>query len=140
MTPVPYLFFNGNCAEAIKAYVDIFGGEIVMSMPASDMPPGEMEIPEDRKDLVMHATVRIGDGYIMASDNIMGTSDAMAGCSVNVSLPTVDQSRSAFERLADGGEVTMPFEPTFWDSGFGAVTDRFGIRWMVGTDQPADAG
>jgi len=136
MTPVPYLFFNGTCREAIDTYVDIFGGEIVLMMPFEDLPPGEMDLPEQSRTLVMHATIRIGDGHLMASDDPFGQADTMAGCSVNVSLPDVEASKSAFNRLAEGGTVTMPFEKTFWDPGFGAVTDRFGIRWMVGTDQP----
>jgi PhnB protein len=25
----------------------------------------------------------------------------------------------------------MPLQQTFWAAGFGAVTDRFGIRWLI---------
>lgn len=139
MTPVPYLFFNGTCAEALNTYIDVFGGEMIVMMLFSDLPPGEMDLPEDARDLVMHATIRIGDGQLMASDTVMDPSDPMTGCSVNVSLPDVAASKAAFDRLAEGGEITMPYEATFWDPGFGALTDRFGIRWMIGTDQPAAA-
>jgi len=138
MTPVPYLFFNGSCADAIAFYVDVFGGDVVMSMPFSDLPPGEMDLPEGAGDLVMHATIRIGNGHLMMSDNV-GDRTQMAGCSVNVSLPDVAASKAAFDRLAEGGSIDMPHEATFWDPGFGAVTDRFGIRWMIGTDQPEPA-
>jgi len=136
MKPSAYLFFNGNCAEAIAAYADIFAGEIVMTMPASDM-PAEFPVPEDRKNWIMHATLRIGDGELMASDDVMGNSAPMAGCAVIVSLPTRDAAYTAFNRLAKGGMIQMAFEPTFWSKGFGTLTDRFGIKWMIGTDEAA---
>jgi len=36
-----------------------------------------------------------------------------------------------FDALAKGGQVTMPFQKTFWAEGFGMLTDRFGTPWMV---------
>ena len=138
MTPTPYLFFNGQCAEAIAAYAEIFGGEILEQLPAAQLPP-EYTPPKDRMHWIMHARVKIGDGVLMASDNIMGDTPAMAGASVMVSLPQAPEARAAFDKLAEGGEVQMPFAPTFWSAGFGTLIDRFGIRWMIGCDE-APAG
>lgn len=134
MTPTPYLFFNGNCAEAIAWYAEIFGGEVVMQMPASEMPP-EFPVPEERKGWIMHSTIKIGDGELMASDNITGEAPKMAGASVMMRLPTADGGKVAFDKLAEGGEIEMPWTPTFWSAGFGCVTDRYGIRWMIGCDE-----
>ncbi|MCY6381136.1 VOC family protein [Hoeflea prorocentri] len=138
MTPTPYLFFNGECAQAIAAYVAIFQAEILEQMPASDMPP-DFPVPEDRKDWIMHARLRIGDGHIMASDNIAGDSQPMAGSSVLLSFPTAAEAKTVFDKLADGGTVDMPWAPTFWSAGFGTLTDRFGIRWMIGCDEQPGA-
>ena len=137
MQPTPYVFLNGTAREALTAWGDIFGTTPEI-MSAADMPPGQMDVPEDRRDWVMHGSLRIGDGMLMASDNIFGTSDAMAGCNVWVAARTFDEARTTFRRLAEGGEVTMPFEPTFWSKGFGTCVDRFGIRWMVDTDATGD--
>lgn len=134
MTPTPYLFFSGQCAEAIEAYAEIFGGEIDQRMPASEMPP-EFPVPDDRKDWVMHSRIRIGDGFLMASDNLMGDGEAMAGSSVLLDFPTAAEGKAVFDRLADGGEVEMAWAPTFWSAGFGMLTDRFGIKWMIGCDE-----
>ena len=134
MTPTPYLFFNGNCADAIAAYVDIFGGEILELMPASSMPP-EFPIAEDRKEWIVHCRIRIGDGHLMASDSVFEPSPAMAGASVNMSFPTSAEGKSAFDRLAEGGSVQMDWAPTFWSAGFGTLTDRFGVKWMIGCDE-----
>ena len=134
MTPTPYLFFNGQCAEAIEAYAEIFGGEIDQRMPASEMPP-EFPVPDDRKDWVMHSRIKIGDGFLMASDNLMGETSGMAGSSVMLSFPTADEAKAVFDKLADGGDVEMAWAPTFWSAGFGTLTDRFGIKWMIGCDE-----
>ena len=134
MTPTPYLFFSGQCAEAIEAYAEIFGGEIDQRMPASEMPP-EFPVPDDRKDWVMHSRIKIGDGFLMASDNLMGETSGMAGSSVMLSFPTADEAKAVFDKLADGGDVEMAWAPTFWSAGFGTLTDRFGINWMIGCDE-----
>ena len=134
MQATPYLFFNGNCAEAMDIYADILGGEIVARMPASELPP-EYPVANDRKDWVLHSELKFGDGKIYASDSIMGETSAMSGCSVMLSLATHDEALTAFNKLADGGEVEMPFAPTFWSAGFGTLTDRFGTKWMIGADE-----
>ncbi|MCV0426922.1 MAG: glyoxalase/bleomycin resistance/extradiol dioxygenase family protein [Roseibium sp.] len=134
MQPIPYVFFNGNCAEAMARYAEIFGGEPEL-LPASQMPP-EFPVSDDRKHWIMHGSLKIGDGLLMASDNLMGETGTMAGCAVTISMPDLNDARAAFEKLAKGGEITMPFAPTFWSAGFGTLTDRFGVHWMVGCDQP----
>ncbi len=31
----------------------------------------------------------------------------------------------------DGGSIDMPLEKQFWGDEYGALTDRFGMHWMV---------
>lgn len=138
MQPIPYLFFNGTCREAMQFYADAIGAEIVMTMPVGDG-PADMEVSEEKRDWIMHGTLQIGEGQLMMSDNIMGTSDAMAGVSVMLSYPTTKEAASVYAALSEGGLQEMPFEPTFWSAGFGTLTDKFGIRWMVGTDEAPEA-
>ncbi len=140
MKPEGYLFFNGQCRAALDTYAKVFGGKVEYMMTAADMPDGEIPggIPEDRRDWIIHANLRIGDGQLMASDNIAGTSGAMDGCSVIVELPDAARSRAAFYALAECGEITMPFEATFWSPGFGTLRDKFGVRWMIGTETPPE--
>ncbi len=139
MNPTPYLFFDGNCAEALDFYAGVFGAEVDMKLPASEMPP-EYPIPEDRKNWIMHASMKVGEGELMLSDALFGESGAMSGCSVMVSLPTTPEAASTFRQLSEGGNVEMAFEPTFWSAGFGTLTDKFGVRWMVGSDEPPAEG
>jgi len=139
MTPTAYLFFNGNCAAAMEAYANILQGEILEQMPATELPP-EIPMQEDRRDWILHARMKIGEGEVMMSDDIFADSAPMAGCAISLNYPTVDQAKSVFDRLADGGHVQMAWDATFWSAGFGMLTDRFGVKWMIGTDAAPSAG
>jgi PhnB protein len=46
----------------------------------------------------------------------------------------VEQGRELFEKLSQGGQVTMPYQSTFWAKGFGMLTDQFGVNWMVNVE------
>ncbi len=140
MKVAPYLVFNGNCEEAFKAYVDILGAELIVLMLFSDMPQPSgdepaFEVPEDHKQRVMHAQLKLGDSVIMASDNAPGRPPVVIdGISVQTAWDTPEEGRRVFEALAEGGEITMPYEATFWARGFGTCRDRFGVPWMVNCD------
>ncbi|WP_068113637.1 VOC family protein [Tropicimonas marinistellae] len=129
----PYLFFDGTCREAMTAYADIFGTKIDMIMTFADAPAGE-EMPDVPPDLVMHSSLSIGGQMLMASDDVPGRTVSPASTYVMVSLADVATAQTAFERLAEGGEVMMPFTKTFWSEGFGTLRDRWGQLWMVGVD------
>lgn len=133
MQPIPYLFFHGSCEKAFTFYADIFGTTpTFMRVKGSPM---ESQMPPDAADKIMHAALKIGVGEINGSDDIGPNPEpAMAGCNVMISGPDVATSRRYFDALSDGGAVRMPFAPQFWSPGFGAFTDRFGIRWMISTD------
>ena len=140
MHPTPYLFFNdGMCRDALEFYADVFGAEIGMISTFGEMPPSEeMAVPDAMRDHVMHGAITWPDGgLLMASDTLETDQPRMDRNSIHMALPGVDAARAAFDRLAEGGEVGMPFGPTFWAEGFGTVRDRFGTRWMIGTDDSA---
>ena len=137
MQPIPYLFFQNTCEEAMTFYGSVFGSEPDFMRVAGS--PMAADLPAEARNGIMHAALKLGEGWIYASDDLgMEPSPTMAGCNVSVSLPTLEEARRVFDALSAGGEVRMPLEPTFWSAGFGAFTDRFGIRWMIDTDTPAD--
>lgn len=130
-----YLFFNdGLCREAMTTYADILGGEMGMAVAAADMPP-DFPVDEDKKGWLAHCEVNFPGGTLMGSDAVMGPTEPMAGANVMVNFETKEPAEGAFNRLADGGETTMPFGPTFWSAGFGMLTDRYGVCWMIGCDE-----
>ena len=132
MAIIPYLTFGGTCHAAMTFYADVFGTEIDMMMRAGEMP--DFPVPDDKKDLIAHMNIKFAGGELYASDAIMGEASVMAGASVMVALPTKDAAETAFNKLAEGGEITMPFAAMFWAEGFGTLIDRFGIHWMISTD------
>lgn len=135
MHPTPYLFFAGTCRQAMEAYADIFGGEIETISTFAELPPSEdMQVPEGKRDRIMHASLRWPDGgVLMASDTVEDDPPRMESCAISMELPSVEAGRAAFDRLAEGGEIGMPYGPTFWAEGFGVLRDRFGTRWMITT-------
>ncbi len=130
----PYLFFNGQARDAIAFYQKALGAEIVEMMPMGDGPP-DFDIPTERKDWIMHCTLQVGEFRIMMSDDFMANAEPMAGCNVMLNVPTAAEGKTLYDALSEGGEVRMPWEPTFWSAGFGAFSDKFGVRWMVGCDE-----
>ncbi|MEM9755676.1 MAG: VOC family protein [Pseudomonadota bacterium] len=133
MKPIPYLTFQGDCAEAMQAYADIFGGTFRIVMRVGDAPPNYTP-PPGKDDWVMHAEVTFDDGgVIYGSDDVIGGTPPMAGMSVMMPFATEPAGRAAFDRLAEGGTVSTAWGPTFWSSGFGTLRDRWGKNWMLST-------
>ena len=133
----PYLFFDGNCAEAMRFYEKTLGGKLEMMMKASEAPAQE-GCPTGNPDAVMHACVMIGERRLMASDWMSPEAyPGMSGVSLALSYETVEEAKRRFEALADGGKVHMPLGKTFWVECFGMLADRFGTNWMVSGGKPA---
>lgn len=136
MQITPYLNFNGTCAEALEFYGGALGAKTLMMQYYRDLPDPQ-DWAKGLDDLVLHARIEIGGNLIMASDSPPSFYKAPAGISIQTSWPDVASAQAAFDALAEGAEITMPFGETFWAAGFGSLTDRFGIPWMVNCDTPA---
>ena len=130
-----YLNFNGQCREAFEFYAGVLGGQITFSMTWGEM-PGADQFPKETHHLIMHATLNVGDGVVMGADSPPDRYQQPKG--MNVSIHTSDKAEGEriFKALSEGGNITMPFEQTFWSPGFGICVDRFGIPWMVNTEHP----
>ena len=129
----PYVFFSdGRCAEAFRRYHEIFGGELQV-MTNADAPEGVDPMPGAEPHHVMHAAIRVGEGLLMGSDDPTGDGGPKVGVAVTYTAPDAQEAKRVFEALAEGGEVFMSFEPTFFSSGFGSCVDRYGVNWMVDT-------
>jgi PhnB protein len=130
METMPYLFFDGNCAEALAFYERNIGAEISGVMRNSDAPDAEYRMPGG-DDIIMNAFMKIGGSSVMASDSGTGWYQKPQGFAVYLETPSVAEAERVFAALSDGGAIQMPLGPTFWAERFGMVTDRFGIPWMV---------
>ena len=128
----PYLFFDGRCDEALEYYKQTLGAEVEMLMRFKDNPDpaGCGGGPADQ-DKVMHASVRIGDTVLMASDGRCQGKPSFEGFALSLSVPTEAEAERRFAALAEGGQVVMPLGKTFFSPRFGMVVDRFGVTWML---------
>lgn len=129
-----YLFFGGNCEEALHFYQKCLGGQIVTLMRYEGSPMDNSQLPPQWKQKVMHATFECEGARFMASDTMPGQpAPDYGGFAMSLYLPDpdVEKARRTFNALAEGGKVTMPFSPPFWGGHFGMLTDRFGVPWMV---------
>ena len=129
MQLAPYLFFDGNCEEALAFYAKVLGGKVSAINRFGDSPLGE-KMPPEHRDRIMHATFEADGMTLMASD---GSEAAGEMSRVSLSLATSDREEGArvFGALAAGGTITMPYTKQFWGASFGMLVDRFGVRWMV---------
>jgi len=126
----PYLFFNGRTEEALAFYQKALGAQTLSVLQFKDSPEGVKATPE-WLDKVMHATFRIGSSLIMASDGVNATPQVFSGFSISIAADDVESGQKMFAALSEGGDIRMAWQRTFWTSGFGMVSDRFGIPWMV---------
>ncbi len=126
----PYLSFEGRCEEAINFYKTAIGAEVVMMMRFKESPDQSMMTP-GTGDKIMHATLRIGDSTVMASDGQCMGKAIFQGISLSLTASNDTDAKRLFEALANGGQVQMPLAKTFFSSAFGMVADKFGVPWMV---------
>lgn len=128
----PYLFFGGDCEQAVEFYTQVLGAKPGMMMRFSDspdpMPEGTMQPGFEKK--IMHCDFTIGNLNIMASDGCSEDEKA-AGFRLSLLIQNKDDASRVFDALAEGGKIDMPLTQTFWSPWFGMVTDKFGIGWMI---------
>ncbi len=130
----PYLMFNGTAEKAIKLYETALGAKTERISRYGET-PGQ-NVPAEHKNLVIHASLLIGQGVLMMSD---ATPDRPVATESNVqiSLDFDDAADMAakFEALAAGGKVRLPLQDMFWGARFGMLTDAYGVQWMFNCDK-----
>lgn len=129
---IPYLTFNGNCAEAVEFYQRILGGESQI-LRYGDAPPNPaFSVPEEAKNLVLHAELRKAGQLIRFADSFPGNSIRMGNnISFSLELKSKEETQKVFEALAEGGKIEMDLQQTFFSPLYGKLTDMFGITWQL---------
>jgi PhnB protein len=128
----PYLSFDGSCEQALEFYKKALGARVDMMMRFKENPdPQPGMCPPGSDDKILHASFRIGDNVIMASDGYAKGHPEFKGFSLSITAANVAEADRLFNALADGGKVDLPQSKTFYSPRFGMVTDRFGMHWMV---------
>jgi PhnB protein len=131
MEPTIYLFFKGNCLEAMTHYAEVLGGEIGGVFRNADAPDPASRMPGG-DDLVMNMMMTLGNCRIMASDNTSEMYSRPQGFRLMVETPSPAEFDRVHAALAkDAERVDMPPEETFWAERFAMFVDRFGTPWML---------
>ncbi len=128
MTVIPYLHFEGQAEEALNFYKNIFNGEITMTSRYGEAP---MPVDDDWKNKLMHARLKFGNSEIYLSDGPKGYKSSKDGnIQLSVDVPDENKIEEIFNKMAEGGQVTMPLANQFWGAKFGMLKDKYGIGWM----------
>ena len=129
----PYLFFDGRCEEAIEFYRKAVGAQpgTLMRFKDSPVPPQPGMTPPGSENKVMHASFRVGDTEILASDGDCRGQAKFQGMALTIALATPAEADRVFAALSEGGKVQMPMTQTFFSPRFGMLADKFGVSWMV---------
>jgi PhnB protein len=131
-----YLFFDGRTEEALEFYRTAVGATDIKIMRNRESPephpPGSL--PPGSENKVMHASFRVGDTVVMASDGHCQGNAKFAGFGLVITVTREADARRLFDALAQGGQVQMPLTKTFFSPQFGMLADKFGVGWMVMVD------
>jgi len=123
----PYLSFRDNAREAMTFYQSVFGGKLDV------MPFDQMAHDPSEKDKVMHAMLEAPNGMVLMGSDTPAAMSRTPGDTVSVSLSGDDESelRGYWDKLGQGGKITVPLEKAPWGDSFGMLTDKYGTHWMV---------
>jgi PhnB protein len=132
----PYLLFDGKCRQAMEFYKSCLGGELIVTTVKDT--PAKDQMPRSQHDKVLHARLRSSNAEISASDWLRPDRTPVRGNTSCLFLSggTLEELKSLFEKLSDGGEVTDPLGQQFFGA-YGALNDKFGVRWMFHTHSQA---
>ena len=129
----PYIGFDGTAREAMEFYKGVFGGELTMNTfgEFGDQNPADA-------DKIMHSQLETDRGFTLMASDTPSEMGRTPGDNITISLSGEDggELRGYWEKLSDGGNVTLPMEKQMWGDEFGMCIDRFGIPWMVNITQP----
>lgn len=133
----PYLQLNGNASEAVAFYQKVFQAENLGVITFGEMPQDpDHPLPEEVKDLVAHAALKIGDSLLMFSD-AFPDEPVQEGNNVTICIFFHDEetARKTFAALQEGGEVKMSLTETSFSPAYGVIKDQFGVIFQFYTER-----
>jgi PhnB protein len=125
-----YLNYGGNCEQAFRFYEQHLGGKITMLTTHGEQPESNRVSPEWR-NAVLHARIEMGDTTILGADIPPERFQPMRSAYLSLLLDSIDEAERVYALLAEGGQVFMPMEETFFAHRFAMLRDRFGTSWML---------
>jgi PhnB protein len=150
ITTTTHLNFPGTARAALAFYQSVFGGRII-SAAYSDL---GMPKEAPGADKVVFSQLENEDGFRVMAYDIPGRDDAdpsaIAGTTTredgatitdrtffqSVRGATLDEVEGYWEGLSDGAAIIEPLAASAWTPGFGMLTDRFGVTWVLDVQAP----
>lgn len=123
-----YLYFDGNCQEAITFYKEALGAELMIKTFADT--PIANDVPKEKINYVMHSVLKRKDFVFMAADTLL-PEELVQGNSPALFLVcnSKEEINTLFSKLSEGGKVIHPLEEVFFGI-YGSLIDKFGVKWM----------
>lgn len=125
---ISYLNFLGQSKAAMEFYKSVFGGELTVQTYKE---AGMSHDPKE-DDNVVHSELKTEYFTIMSSD---GNKDHPVHMGDNIMLSLMGDDEEIlsefFNRLSEGGKVSLPLEKQFWGDTYGQVIDKFNVHWAV---------
>ena len=136
MKMTTYVNFPGTCAEAFRFYETHLGGKVSMMMTHGQA-PDQSKVNPDWKDAVLHARLSVAGTELLGAD--IPKAEPMRSAYLSLSVDSDAEAERIFSALAEGGEVFMKMQETFFASRFAQLRDRFGLNWMILHERPLGA-
>ena len=122
-----YVNYAGNCEEAFRFYEQHLGGRVEMMMRHEEAP--NPQIPVDWKQKILHAHLDLGGAALLGAD--LQAAEPMRSAYVTLTVSTIEEAERIYALLAEGGQIFMKMEETFFAPRFAMLRDRFGTSWML---------
>ncbi len=132
-----YVNFAGTCAEAFRSYERHLGGKVDRIMTFAQA-PGPSPLGPEWQDKVLHARMEIAGVELLGAD--IPHAEPTRSVYLSLDVDSDAEAERIHAALADGGQVLMAMQETFFASRFSQVRDRFGIAWMIIHQKPMPAG
>ena len=129
-----YLNYAGNCEQAFRYYEQHLGGRITMLM-THGQGPNAATLPAEHRSAILHARLELGNTVLMGAD--IPNSQPMRSAYLTLSVDSEKEAERLYALQADGGQVFMAMEKTFFANRFAMLRDRFGTSWMLLHEVPA---
>lgn len=128
----PYIYLDGQCAEAISFYEKVLQAKNLGVQTYGDMPGANEPVPEHLKNRVLHGALEFDGNKILFSDTMQGQPFTL-GDQLTLAITTteLDRLKRIYEGLAEDGKVLMELQSTFFSPLYGMVRDKFGITWQL---------
>ena len=127
-----YLNYGGNCEQAFRFYEEHLGGKIGMIMHHGEQPGAPAGGPAG----VLHASITIGGTVISAADVPPERFQPMRSAYLALNVDSSEEAERIHGILAEGGQIFMPMQETFFAFRFSMLRDKFGTSWMIINQRP----